>query len=351
MIDPFERVPVPLSVAPAALPEHRDGLVERAPLSVAPTATPDNRVGPVERAPLSVAPAATPDDRVGLVEPASTPSVAPATPATYVGPFDREAWPAPAATPDNRVAPVERAPLSVAPATPATYVGPFDREAWPACLTARVVSPGPAPRIHGYAVVDDLARHAGAAEVAWLTLRGELPTASERAAFEVAIALLAPVHIGQAPAHAAFLARISGAPTDATVAIGAIGLAELARHERIALEPWWAWLDGAGADEVPACARADADAPAPSAWLDAQLRGWFGEGRGLPAAPLHRLAGAHALLHRLGLRDPLVRDAIAVWARLFAVVAEAAHAGVGAVRTYPARVPDYQYVDDRGAQP
>ena len=66
-----------------------------------------------------------------------------------------------------------------APAT-TTYVGPFDREAWPARLAAHVVSPGPEPRLHGYAVAGDLARFYGAIDVTWLVLRGELPTAAEQ---------------------------------------------------------------------------------------------------------------------------------------------------------------------------
>ncbi|MCE9577349.1 MAG: hypothetical protein K8W52_29640, partial [Deltaproteobacteria bacterium] len=81
---------------------------------------------------------------------------------------------------------------------PRTYVGPFDREAWPERLIARVVSTGDAPRIRGYAI-GELARDHGLTEVAWLALRGELPGDGERAALEVALVLLAPVHIGQAP--------------------------------------------------------------------------------------------------------------------------------------------------------
>ena len=234
---------------------------------------------------------------------------------------------------------------------PFEYVGPFDRETWPERLTARVVSPGPDPRIHGYAVAADLARHVGIAEVAWLTMRGELPTPEQRAGFETAIVLLAPIHVGQAPTHAALLSRIAGALPSATVAIGAVGLGELARTERDELAPWLAWLDAPDGD-VPACARdhaPSADAIAAQAWLDGQMQVWFQ--RGLPPVPLTRGACARAILHRLGLRGALVLDALATWARLLAVTAEAAFARAGAIRSYPARLPDFQYVDDRGAQP
>ncbi len=242
-----------------------------------------------------------------------------------------------------------------APAT-TTYVGPFDREAWPARLAAHVVSPGPEPRLHGYAVAGDLARFYGAIDVTWLVLRGELPTAAERAAFDVAMVLLAPVSVGEAPAHAAGLARIAGAPPAATIAITAVGLGEQARAEREAMAAWWAWLD-APTGAVPACAtvptgaRESLEAQAARRWLDGQLRSWFGADRGLPDAPLDRVACGHAILHRLGLRGPVVLETVLVWARLPAVMAEAAAVRIGDVRGYPARLPDYQYADHEGAAP
>ncbi len=243
-----------------------------------------------------------------------------------------------------------------------TYVGPFDREAWPARLAAHVVSPDPDPRLHGYAVAGDLARFYGAIDVTWLVLRGELPTAAERAAFDAAMVLLAPVGVGEAPTHAAGLARIAGAPPAATIAISAVGLGEQARAEREAMADWWAWLDAPTA-AIPACATGAAEAPATAAapesreaqaarrWLDGQLRSWFGADRGLPDQPLTRLACGHAILHRLGLRGAVVLETVLVWARLPTVMAEAAAVRIGDVRGYPARLPDYQYADAEGAAP
>lgn len=264
-----------------------------------------------------------------------------------------------------------------------TYVGPFDREPWPDKLVANVVSPGATPRLHGYDVAGDLARHYGIADVAWLALRGELPSDDERAAFETALVLLSPTHIGQAPAHAAFLAQLIGALPAATVAVAAVGLGELARSEAAAMAPWRAWLErndaaaaaavaasaDAAPDDLPACALAapptasatDAveaealacavEAAEAQAWLHRQMLRWFGPAGGLPQRPLHRLACAHALLHRLGWREPLAVELLVTWARLPAVIAEASFTRAGAVRDYPARVPDYRYVDERGAAP
>lgn len=238
---------------------------------------------------------------------------------------------------------------SEAPVVPITYIGPFEREEFPERLTARVVEPGADARIHGYHVAGDLARHHGIADVLWLALRGELPGESQRAALEVACVLLAPVHIGQAPSHAAFLARIAGASAGATLAIATVGLGEQVRHEQEQLRPWTAWLERGGpVPEVALAADASDEAIAAQRWLDARMRAWFGAERGLPKVSLTRVACAHALLHHLGLRGPLATETVTVWARLPVVAAEAAHARAGAVRMYPARLPDYQYVDGQG---
>lgn len=233
-------------------------------------------------------------------------------------------------------------------AAPARYLGPFDREAWPETLAAHAVSADGA-RLHGYAVDGDLARFYGVADLAWLALCGELPTADQRAALDVALVLLAPVPVAQAPSHAAILSRIAGAPPAATIGIAAIGLGEQVRDERARLATWLAWLDAptgapppAGADQLDGATRA---------WLDARLRGWFGDDAGLPDQPLSRAAAGYLILHRLGVRAPLAVEALAVWARLPTVIAEASHVELGAVRSYPARLPDYQYVDAHGATP
>lgn len=245
------------------------------------------------------------------------------------------------------------------------YVGPFDREPWPRRLTAHVVSPGAEPRLHGYDVTGDLARHYDMSAVVWLALRGELPTEHERAAFDTALVLLAPTHVGQAPGHAAYLSRLIGAAPVSSVAIAAVGLGELARTERQAMAPWLAWLerDPGDAGEVPACAltaepvaeglesSSAVEAIEARAWLDAKMLEWFGERGALPARPLHRIACAYAILHRLGWRAELAFELLLVWARMPAVLAEASFARPGAVRDYPARLPDYRYVDDEGTSP
>jgi hypothetical protein len=106
--------------------------------------------------------------------------------------------------------------------------GPFDID-WPEKLTARVVTPGPAPRVHGYDAEGDLAKHYAWTETVLLALTGELPSASRTRAFEIAMSFLAPAPVQEAPTHAAVLARICSVHTSAIVGTAAVALAEQAR--------------------------------------------------------------------------------------------------------------------------
>ena len=230
------------------------------------------------------------------------------------------------------------------------YEGPFDREEWPERFPARVVDPRGERRIHGYCVRGDLVHH-GIADLAWLAIQGELPTPVEREAFTTALAYLAPVHVGESSSHATLLARLVGARPSAVVSVAATGLAEQGRSERDSLAPWFAWLEAPMGDPP---AIAVEPAPTPEAIADqvdlaARSAIWFGPERALPGAVvLTRLACAHGLMHRLGFRDRFAIEALAVWARLLVVVAESGSIRGGAVRMYPARLPDYQYVDADG---
>jgi citrate synthase len=91
------------------------------------------------------------------------------------------------------------------------------------------VSPGPDPRIHGYAVEGDLAPHYRFSDVIYLSLTGELPTDAQSRTFERALILLSPISIAEAPSHAASLARVCDATHSAVIGTGAIALAEQAR--------------------------------------------------------------------------------------------------------------------------
>lgn len=107
--------------------------------------------------------------------------------------------------------------------------GPLEAATFPTELTARVVTPGASPRVHGYDVESDLALHYGVTEQVLLTLTGELPEPAARAAFEVAWLFLAAIAVAEAPSHATVLSRLCGATASSQIGVAAIGLAEQAR--------------------------------------------------------------------------------------------------------------------------
>lgn len=227
------------------------------------------------------------------------------------------------------------------------YTGLFDRAPFPERLRGHVVSPEADPRIHGYAVQSDLAQHTSFVAIGWLALTGELPSPAERAALEYALACLAPLHVGEGPVHAAVLARISGGPDHVLPGVAAVALGQHAANEIRMTGALFAWLDGRGRPpaeaivpdpDAAALARHDAAVAASADWFE----------RPLPARPvLTRVATAYALLHHLGIIDGLRLQAFAAWARLPAVLAEAGYARAGGVNTYPARLPAYEYMEER----
>lgn len=230
-----------------------------------------------------------------------------------------------------------------------TYEGILDRVAFPPRLTAHVVEPTVDPRIHGYAVEADLMRNVGFVDMGWLALTGELPEAGEREALTTALILLAPMHVGEAPAHAGVLARVAGAPDEVTPAIAVVALGQWIAAEVLQLAPLFQWLrEPVGPPPAAAVLRdPTADQRERQREVAAASARWFGPERGLPDGPvLTRVATAYALLHRLGVGDPVRLQAFATWARLPVILAEAACTAPGAVHDYPGDLPPYRYVED-----
>lgn len=108
--------------------------------------------------------------------------------------------------------------------------GPLESgAAFPARLSARVVTAGERPRVHGYDVEGDLALHYQASDLLFLMLMGELPALPASRAFSVALLFLAPVSVAHASTHAAVVGRLCGAPASSMFGVAAIGAAEHAR--------------------------------------------------------------------------------------------------------------------------
>ncbi|RMH42518.1 MAG: hypothetical protein D6689_07960 [Deltaproteobacteria bacterium] len=142
-------------------------------------------------------------------------------------------------------------------AKPAPEPGPLETYPWPERLAARVVAPGPAPRVHGYCVQADLARHYAFGEALYLCITGSLPDARVARAFDVAMWFAGPVAIAHGAVHAAALAHLVDARDSAVAGTAAIALAEATSAELDDLADLLAWLD-APAGPLPACAVATA---------------------------------------------------------------------------------------------
>jgi hypothetical protein len=166
--------------------------------------------------------------------------------------------------------------------------------------------------------------------------------------------LLAPLHVGDGPVHAGILARLTGSPDEVVPGIVTVALGQLTGAELHALEPFFKWLADPLVGELSAICPVAVESQPTAAQVEAYdslvaaSAGWFGAERALPTSPvLTRVAAAHALLFRLGIRDSPRLHAFTIWARLPVVLAEAACTSPGAVFGYPTtHLPTYTYVED-----
>ncbi len=212
--------------------------------------------------------------------------------------------------------------------------GPLDDATWPERIAARVVEPGERPRLHGYDVEGDLARHYGLADLVLLALTGELPSEQQACAFDVAMAFLSPAPVNEAPAHAAVIVRICDVLTSALVGTAAIALGEQAR----------VLVVQHGADEPPL-----ADDPAERRSVDRLRETLRASGVLVPALERHRAmsrtASLIATLRFAGLERAEQIEAAMVLARLPSAIAEAFAMPSHGYRDYPVDLPAVCYVE------
>ena len=221
---------------------------------------------------------------------------------------------------------------------------PLDDAPWPERLTARVIAPGPRPRIHGYDVEDELARHYSFTEMVFLLLTGDLPTAELGRAFDVVLRFLAPAPINEAPTHAAVLARVCAGSTSSIQGTAAIGLSEQART---LLAEHAAWLEALSRPiaQVPPEYRAASVVERES--VD-RLRNALGDAITVPALShdVGRAAAVIAALYACGLKTTQQIECAVVFSKLPSCVAEALATPAGSYREYPVLLPPISYAEE-----
>ncbi len=222
--------------------------------------------------------------------------------------------------------------------------GPMEEVPWPEKLTARVVTPGARPRLHGYDVEGDLARHYSFAETVLLAFTGEPPDEARGRAFETALIFLSPISIAEAPTHAAAIARLAGSGASGVLATGAIGLAEQARfivedHEellQVLRDPMRVLPDRYKA-------RSDRDRETIQ-----RLRSALPSSLRVPLldadpAPMPALLG---VLFACGLTRPEWLETAMVIARLAALFSEAFAMKPGRLEEYPMDLPSFRFSEE-----
>lgn len=234
--------------------------------------------------------------------------------------------------------------MSRTKSAPGPLSGPIEQTPWPAQLVGHVASPEPTPRIHGYDVEDDLARHYNHTERVLLTITGELPDAAAAGAAEVALAFLAPAPVSLAPAHTALVARLCGASSSALVGIAAVTLGEQARAEVQQQAELLDWLAGPRQPQLPACALATDEQQRASVRRIRRALQQRNVADALPRdADLNRSAALLALLFFCGLRSEEQLVTFEVIARLPCVMAEALCYAPRQFKDYPMDLPEFAY--------
>lgn len=221
--------------------------------------------------------------------------------------------------------------------------GFVDNASWPKQLTARVITPEPPHRLHGYQIVGDLMGRYSFGETLLLALTGTPPGVRRGRMFEAALQLCAPLPIQEAPTHAAALAAVSGARSSNVIATAAVALCERARREVDGMAPVLAWLDQPeGPPPEMARALREVDERAVE-----ELREMYAVEIPALKHDLTLTAAAVALFHSCGLRDPWQLETALVLARLGLVAAEAWVASTVSLRDYPINLPRFDYQPGR----
>lgn len=210
-----------------------------------------------------------------------------------------------------------------------------------ASFPAHVVEPGPTPRLHGYGLHDDLARHYTFAESILLALTGELPERNAGRAFSVAMTFLMDTPITEAATHAARVCVVGKGGIGSVASVGALGV--VAQCQRDA-QDFDAVLAAIEVGRVPrelaahsyrerlAVARLRTALPWPEL--------------GLLASDIALLPAILATLIRCGIRSEELATVALIHGRLVSTLAEGFGSGDRSFSGLPAKLPEFFYVSE-----
>ena len=224
--------------------------------------------------------------------------------------------------------------------------GVLDDTVWPEKLVARAVLPGESDdRLHGYAVLGDVALHYRYSDLIYLAVVGELPDDRASRLFHFGLCAFATVAVNEAPAHVGVLSRICGGSLASAIGAATIAAADQAHHIVEGHRDLLAWL-----------VRPEDPPPATFRTADPYHHAWVRSLRdALPdVSSLHpemtRDAARLALLFEAGLHTTDQLEAAIVTSRVSGLVAESLLATPADLARYPVKLPAFHYVEDGAAQ-
>jgi hypothetical protein len=219
----------------------------------------------------------------------------------------------------------------------------FDDMTWPEHLLARAIEPDPVDdRLHGYAVLGDLARHRSFSDLLFLAVVGELPDPRSAALFALSLCTFATPSVAEAPTHAAVLTRLAGAPVSSALGAGLVAAADQARHLLVQHASLLVWLE-TPTETVPASGTQD------PAWMETLITAVkkIDPDANHLQLDMSRDAGRIALMYMAGIRAADQMVAVMVAARVCGIAAEALATGPQHLGQYPVTLPPFRYVETK----